>query len=304
MSIRGMSHRSYELYARHVSAMTLHLRCLPTEFDPEQVKDYLFALQQKAPSLSLSYFKLTVYGLRFLLKMEGLPYSYLHLPPIKRSQKLPVVLSKEEMWSMLNQAGSLKHKILLALLYSCGLRSSEVRNIRLQDIDFDRMQLHIVRGKGGKGRYVPLSPHLLRGIRRYMEVYKPQEWLLYGNLKGRLKSRGTKQYSARGIQWMIKSICRKAGILKEVNVHSFRHTYATHLLEDGLDILTLQFLLGHTCLQTTMIYLRICQVDRKRAFSPLDTLFNRYAPRFVEREKRLLQKGPDGKGGQGHRGIC
>ena len=291
MSIRGMSQRSYELYARHVSAMTLHFRRLPTEFDPEQVKDYLFALQQKAPSLSLSYFKHTVYGLRFLLKTEGLPYSYLHLPPIKRPQNLPVVLSKEEMWSMLNHAGSLKHKILLALLYSCGLRCSEVRNIRLRDIDFDRMQLHIVRGKGGKDRYVPLSPHLLRGIRRYMAVYKPQEWLLYGNLKGKLKSRGVKQYSVRGIQWMIKSICRKAGILKEVNVHSLRHTYATHLLEDGLDILTLQFLLGHTCLQTTMIYLRICQVDRKRAFSPLDTLFNRYAPKFVAQEKRFLYKG-------------
>lgn len=277
------------MYAHHVAVMALRFRCLPTTLDPEQVKDYLFHLQQTAPSLSLSFFKHTIYGLRFLLKTEGLPYSYLQLPKIKVAQKLPVVLSKAEMWNMLNHAGCLKHKILLGLLYGCGLRCSEVRNLRLRDIDFDRMQLHVVQGKGGKDRYVPLSVHLARGLQNYLSVYRPEEWLFNGNLKSGIKGRTGGRYSMRGIQWAIKSICRKAGILKEVNVHAFRHTYATHLLEDGMDILTLQFMLGHSNLQSTMAYLRVSQLDRTRAFSPLDTLFNRYAPKFVAREKRLLK---------------
>lgn len=290
ISIRGMSKRSFILYAHNVAKMALHFRCLPTDFTPEQVKDYLFQLQQSAPSLSLSFFKLTVYGLRFLLKTEGLPYSYLELPKIKRPKNLPVILSKEEMWSMLNHAGSLKHKILLGLLYGCGLRCSEVRNLRIRDIDFDRMQLHIVQGKGGKDRYVPLSAHLARGVQKYISVYHPEEWLFNGNLKSGKKGKKGGRYSMRGIQWAIKSICRKAGVLKEVNVHAFRHTYATHLLEDGMDIVTLQFVLGHSSLLSTMRYLHTSQVDRPRAFSPLDTLFNRYAPKFVAREKRLQKK--------------
>ncbi len=290
ISIRGMSKKSFILYAHHVAVMALHFRCLPTTLEPEQVKDYLFRLQQTAPSLSLSFFKHTVYGLRFLLKTEGLPYSYLQLPKIKIPQKLPVVLSKEEMWSMLNHAGSLKHKILLGLLYGCGLRCSEVSNLKLKDIDFHRLQLHIVAGKGGKDRYVPLSGHLARGVQKYVSVYRPEEWLFNGNLKSGKKGKKGGRYSMRGIQWAIKSICRKAGVLKEVNVHAFRHTYATHLLEDGMDILTLQFMLGHSTLQSTIVYLHISQVDRTRAFSPLDTLFNRYAPKFVAREKRLQKK--------------
>ncbi|MBU1819960.1 MAG: tyrosine-type recombinase/integrase, partial [Bacteroidetes bacterium] len=148
-----------------MASMALHFQCLPTDLDPEQVKDYLYLLQQRSKTPSQTYFKHTVYGLRFLLKTEGLPYDHLHLPSIPKSKKLPVILSREEVWAMLKGAQLLKHRILIGLLYGCGLRCMEVRNLRLRDLDFDRRLLHVVQSKGNKDRYVPLSEHLIRGIR-------------------------------------------------------------------------------------------------------------------------------------------
>jgi integrase/recombinase XerD len=123
ISILGRSPRTFDNYSRHVAAMALHFQCLPTELDPEQVKDYLYQLQQRSHTPSQTYFKHTVYGLRFLLKAEGLPYQHLHLPAIPKPDKLPVILSRQEIWAMLTHAQLLKHKILIGLIYGCGLRS-------------------------------------------------------------------------------------------------------------------------------------------------------------------------------------
>jgi integrase/recombinase XerD len=158
----------------------LYFGKIPTELDPEQVHDYLFYLQKKSKTPSQTYFKHTVYGLRFLLKSEGFPYEYLRLPSIKHEKKLPVVLSKAEVWAMLQGAKLLKHKILIGLLYGCGLRCMEVRSVRLQDLDFDRKQLKVVQGKGKKDRYVPLSVHLIRGLKKYIEAEKPKDYLFNG----------------------------------------------------------------------------------------------------------------------------
>ncbi len=121
ISILGRSPRTFDNYSRHVAALALHFKTLPTELDPEQVKDYLFELQKRSKTPSQSYFKHTVYGLRFLLKTEGLPYSYLHLPAIPKVKKLPTILSREEIWRMLQSAELLKHKLLIGLIYGCGL---------------------------------------------------------------------------------------------------------------------------------------------------------------------------------------
>lgn len=137
-------------------------------------------LQQRSITPSQTYFKHTVYGLRFLLKAEGLPYSYLHLPAIQKVNKLPVVLSKQEVWAMLKACTLLKHKVLIGLLYGCGLRCLEVRSVKLADLDFDRRQLKVVQGKGKKDRYVPLSEHLIRGLKSYISAEKPQEYLFGG----------------------------------------------------------------------------------------------------------------------------
>jgi integrase len=116
-----------------------------------------------------------------LLKSEGLPYDFLRLPSIKHEKKLPVVLSKEEVWAMLQNAKLLKHRILIGLLYGCGLRCMEARSVRLQDLDFDRKQLKVVQGKGSKDRYVPLSVHLIRGLKTYIEAENPKSIFLMEN---------------------------------------------------------------------------------------------------------------------------
>jgi site-specific recombinase XerD len=251
----------------------LHYGKLPTELDTEQVQEYLFMLQKSSKTPSQTYFKHTVYGLRFLLKTEGLPYEYLRLPSIKHEGKLPVVLSKEEVWRLLNSCTLLKHKILIGLLYGCGLRCMEVRNLMLCDLDFDRLQLKVVQGKGKKDRYVPLSAHLVRGLKAYISAENPSIYLFNGKPNGRAGGDFDSRYSQRGVQFVIKQACKKAGIIKDVCVHTLRHTFATHLLEDGLDLITIKNLLGHQAIETTLIYLQIAQLEHYKAFSPLDTLF-------------------------------
>ena len=268
----GRSRRTFDNYSRHVAALTLHFQCLPTELGPDQVQDYLYSLQQRSHTPSQTYFKHTVYGLRFLLKTEGLPYSYLKLPAIARSKKLPVVLSRREVWQMLKTASLLKHKLLVGLLYGCGLRCMEVRNLEVKHLDLDRRLLHIVQSKGNKDRLVPLSEHLIRGIKTYINIEHPVKYLFEG--KGNPEGKGFDgRYSQRGVQWAVKRIAKDAGIIKEVNVHMLRHSYATHLLEDGVNIIMVQKLLGHANIENTMVYLHICTPPDKLPQSPLDKVF-------------------------------
>ncbi|MCX3297795.1 tyrosine-type recombinase/integrase [Chryseobacterium salipaludis] len=247
-----------------MAALALHYKTLPTELDPEQVKDYLFELQQRSNTPSQSYFKHTVYGLRFLLKTEGLPYSFLHLPTIAKVKKLPVILSREEIWRMLQAAELLKHKLLIGLIYGCGLRCMEVRSIELRHLDFDRKMLHIVQGKGGKDRYVPLSEHLIRGLKTFISIENPDQYLFNGNQNRNIEEIDQpgsgrpdfdSRYSQRGVQWIIKTVSKKAGITKDVHTHTLRHSFATHLLEDGVSIIMVQKLLGHERIESTMEYL-------------------------------------------------
>lgn len=144
-------------------------------------------------------------------------------------------------------------------------------NIKLQDIDLDRKMLHVREGKGQKDRYVPLGEHLVRGIGSYLKVDPPYMWLFNGKTSGGQ----LQQFSGTGVQWVIKGAAKKAGIKKHVTSHVLRHTYATHLLEMGLDIMTLKDLLGHKDIKTTLVYLHVAQLGRDKAFSPLDKLYTR-----------------------------
>ena len=169
--------------------------------------------------------------------------------------------------------------MLVGLLYDCGLRCMEVYGVRLRDLDYDRQMLHVLQGKGGKDRLVPLSEHLIRGLKKYIEAEKPTDYLFSGQPDGRGGGDFDSRYSQKGVQWAVKETARRAGIRKAVSVHTLRHTFATHLLEDGTDILTLQTLLGHAAIETTMEYLHIAQCVKLKPFSPLDTLFEQCAPR-------------------------
>ena len=284
ISILGRSPRTFDNYSRHVAAIALHFGKIPTELDPEEVKDYLFELQQRSKTPSQTYFKHTVYGLRFLLKAEGLPYGFLHLPAIPKVNKLPTILSRQEVWRMLQSADLLKHKLLIGLIYGCGLRCMEVRNIELHHLDFDRQMLHVVQGKGQKDRYVPLSEHLIRGLKTFISVENPVQYLFNGNQNRNIEEIDQvssnrpdfdSRYSQRGVQWVIKTISKKAGITKDVHTHTLRHSFATHLLEDGVSIIMVQKLLGHERIESTMEYLHCCQLSQQNPHSPLDTVFER-----------------------------
>ena len=176
----GRSNKTFESYGRHLAAIALHFGRTPLELDIDDVQEYLFELQNRSKTPSQTYFKHTVFGLRFLLKSEGLTYDYLLLPEIKKEKKIPVVLSKVEIWRMLCAPKLLKHRILLGLLYGCRLCCFEVRNVRIRDLDFGRKVLHVHQGKGKKDRLLPLSKYLIRGLEKYIKSEKPVDRLFNG----------------------------------------------------------------------------------------------------------------------------
>ena len=274
LSVAGKSESTFRNYSLHIATMALHFERLPTLLEEDQITDYLYLLQQQHNTPSRSYFKHTVYGLRAIFKIEGIKSCDIKLPSIKKSNKLPVVLSKEEVKSLLKAPELLKHRILLGLLYECGLRCFEVRNIKLSDIDYDRSKLHVRLGKGKKDRYLPIGEHIKRGIRKYILAENPEVYLFNGQpMEDGSGGDFDRRYSQRGVQWAVKQACKKAKITKEVSVHTLRHTYATHLVEDGLDIVTVKDLMGHENIQTTMIYLQLAQSGRIKPFGPLDRLY-------------------------------
>lgn len=182
----------------------------------------------------------------------------------RRTRALPKVLSKGEVSSILNSARNIKHKLLLWMIYSCGLRRSEVTNIRLRDLDRERSILHIRQGKGGVDRIVPLSPMVWARIDEYRESYRPVEYLFEGQTGGR--------YSAESVYRVFKDAMQRAGIVKDVGVHSLRHSYATHLHEKGLDIRYIQELLGHKSARTTEIYTHVSRRNLMQVRSPIEDL--------------------------------
>lgn len=263
----GLSNSTLLNYGRCIAKISLHFKTPAVELEEEQINGYLqFLLTGNQPSKS--YFKHTVYGLRMLYRIHDLEDRIIKLPSLKRQNKLPVVLSIKECKLLFRSARILKHRVLLSLIYSAGLRSKEVRNLKISDIDSDRMMIHIRQTKYNKDRYVPLSPLMLKGLRKYFSAYNPKVYLFNGSQLG-------SPLSARGIQWAMKESVKRTNITKQVTVHSLRHSYATHLLEMGMDIDTLSKLLGHAHLTTTLIYLHVARLKSSDKFSPFDAIYNK-----------------------------
>ncbi len=201
----------------------------------------------------------TYYG----LSVDGL-FEIENLKRPKKGRPLPQVLSKDEVTRILNATRNLKHRLILWIIYSCGLRRSEVINIRLQDLNKERSILHIKGGKGNFDRIVPVSGRVWEKIDEYITAYQPQEYLFEGQKGGK--------YTASSVYNVFKQAIRRVGIKKDIGVHSLRHSYATHLHESGLDIRYIQELLGHKSSRTTEIYTHVSRRNLIDIRSPIDDL--------------------------------
>jgi len=221
-------------------------------------------LSAKSPSRSI--FKHAVYGLRYYYRHLGLNKRAIDLPSLKEEFKLPVILNRSELKELFKAPGLLKHRIVLTLIYSAGLRSQEVTNMKISDIDFERKTIHIRQSKYKKDRIVPLSDYIAKGLKKYISVEHPDTWLFNGK-------EPDGRYSVTGLGWVMREALKKTTIKKQVNLHSLRHSYATHLLEDGVNIVIIKELLGHAQITTTIIYLHVAQVPYKLPHSPLDKLY-------------------------------
>lgn len=195
-----------------------------------------------------------------IMKESSIEIEKIHRP--KREKTLPNVLSKEEVLKIIDATENLKHKTLLALIYSAGLRISEALNMKLKDIDSTRMLIHVKNAKGKKDRYTLLSEKVLLLLREYYLVYKPKEYLFEGQFGG--------MYSSRSAQVILKQAAEKAGIRKPITLHTLRHSFATHLLESGTDLRYIQDLLGHSSPKTTMIYTHVTNDSLKKIKNPFD----------------------------------
>ncbi len=272
MEIAGFSKASFRNYMSPLAQIALFHKKSPVLLNIDEIEEFLFYSKNKKPQLSETFFKHTVYGLRFVFKIHGNEELILKMPKIRRPHKLPVVLSKEEMVRMINNAKQLKHRILIGILYGCGLRCMEARNIAIADLDFDRLTLHVKAGKGRKDRYVPISKPLADDIIQYIQIAAPKTWLFNGLRNYAYERTPHSKFGQRSIQWVVTKAAEYAGIKKKINVHTLRHTFATHLLEDGMDIVSIKELMGHALLSTTLGYLHIAQWTPKQKFSPFDNL--------------------------------
>lgn len=236
----------------------------PSEITDSDIKDYLLYLAEEKQSAT-STLNQAINALKFYY---GTMLKKKFLYDIKRprkDKKLPVVLSAEEVAKILNSADNLKHKAILMLVYSAGLRVGEVVKLKPEDIDSKRMLIHIKGAKGRKDRYTLLSEKTLEVLREYWRQYKPDIWLFEGARAGRY-------LSTRTVEKILEHACEKANIRKDVSVHTLRHSFATHLLEGGTDLRYIQELLGHTSSKTTEIYTHVSTKSLGKIKSPLDSL--------------------------------
>jgi integrase/recombinase XerD len=264
-TIAGKSDSCTRNYLMQISKLVLHFERSPLDLSQDQLEEYLFYIRQHEKP-SMSSFKHLVYGLRTMFSMFKNERLYLSLPPISQSKSLPAVFSQQEIRQILKTPKLLKHRVLFSVIYDCGLRISEAVNLKITDVDFDRHQLHIRESKCKKDRYVPLSPLTLRGITSYLETSNPCVWLFNGKVRGQ-------QISREGIRHAFRSVIRKTDIGKDVCIHTLRHSYATHLLEMGLDIVSVKNQLGHSELRTTLMYLHIARSNPQAGFSPMEKLY-------------------------------
>ena len=264
LQIRNYSPHTIDGYLRYTAQFAKHFDTSPDRLGPEHIRTYqLHLLHQQA---SQSIFIQTVCALRFLYETTlGRPWMVDYIPYPKKPKTLPVLLSRDEVKALLLAPRHLKHRAILATLYATGVRVSELCQLQGTDIDSHRMVIRVRQGKGQRDRFVRLSPALLPLLRRYWKLYQLTSWLFPGH-------RVTEPITRLGVAHICHQAGHAAKLTKPIDPHVLRHSFATHLLEAGVDLRRLQLLLGHASLRRTSLSLHVAHPARHATASPLDAL--------------------------------
>jgi site-specific recombinase XerD len=264
LMVRGYSLRTRKTYLGRVRDFIAYLGVAPDRIGIEHVRAFQLHLIDR--KVSWTTFNQAVCAIRFFSHVTlGKLWEVRHLPYHKRGRRLPEILAAEEVAAIIDAAANLRDRAVLMTLYGTGMRLNELLNLRVCDIDSQRMMLRIVQGKGRKDRYVALPAALLFTLREYWKEYRPASVLFPGEEPQR-------PISSRRLQDMVRQTAKRAGIRKRVTPHALRHAYATHHLEQGTNIREIQLLLGHKHLNTTALYTHVARNTIAATPSPLDSL--------------------------------
>lgn len=264
MQRRNYSPRTIKTYISSIASLSNHYNQSPDKISLDQVKSYLHhSMVNKGYSTALVNQTISAFKIlhKDVLQMQWNPVSIIRP---KKEKRLPVVLSPTEVKAIVQAPVNIKHRAVLTLGYSAGLRISEVVNLKVEHIDSERMQIRVVGGKGRKDRNTLLSKSTLELLREYYKRYHPKQWLIEG------QTRGMSQYSTSSIRQVLKRARIKVGIDKAVTYHTLRHCFATHLLEQGTSLQIIKYLLGHASISTTGVYLHVQQYSLDKVVSPMD----------------------------------
>lgn len=265
MQLQRLASTTQQSYIRAVKGLAGFYHQSPDRLTPRQLEDYVHHLLVER-KLAWSTCNVAIHAFRFLyIKTLKRPDFRLSLPPCKREKKLPEILSREEVERLLDGPRNPKHRALLMTTYAAGLRVSEVVGLQVRDIDSNRMAIRVRQGKGRKDRETLLSERLLAELRAYWKLERALPWLFPGRDR-------TQPMTISTAQSVYRRAVRDAGIKRSGGIHTLRHCFATHLLEAGVDPRTLQVLLGHRSLNTTMRYLQVSRTHVLGVRSPLDLL--------------------------------
>ena len=267
LKLRGYTQKTIKNYIGHIRKIAIYFNKDISQLSTNEIKEYLLEVIDKQDK-SLTYGSQAISAMKFLFNMV-LDRSEIieKIPRPKKENKLPNVLSREEVARIFDTIENKKHRAILLLIYSSGLRIGEAIRLKIEDIDSERMLVHVYQGKGRKDRYSVLSKIALDELRTYVKKYRPDKWLFPGDSE-------EKFINERSIQRVFEKACDKAGIIKRVTVHTLRHSFATHLLEGGTDLRYIQELLGHASSKTTEIYTHVTQKDIRNIQSPLDRFYH------------------------------
>lgn len=262
--LKGYSNKTQKAYLGHVGRFLSNVEKYSKELSEKDAKDYILYMMEES-KISFSYANQIVSALNiFYERILGKTLEKVSRP--KKTNNLPQVLSQEEVLSILDNVDNVKHKSMLFLTYSAGLRVGEVVRLKVNDIDSKRKLIRVQQSKGRKDRYVMLSEVALSQLREYYKLYKPEIWLFPSGTKP------GSHLTERSIQKVFERACNKAGLKKDVGIHVLRHSFATHLLEAGTDLRYIQLLLGHASSKTTEIYTHVSNKNISAIQSPLDRL--------------------------------